>query len=100
MDQFWQWPEPMEPGMDNETTDATETTDTAGTDGLNAEQREATHPLPGHLDAEQKRELRHLAGVGLQEPYGADAAAVDPLGSWTGVPADPAETPTQDADDL
>ena len=24
----------------------------------------------------------------------------DVLGSWTGVPADPAETPVQDADDL
>ena len=24
----------------------------------------------------------------------------DPLGSWTGVPADPAERPVQDADDL
>ena len=24
----------------------------------------------------------------------------DPLGSWTGVPADPFETPVQDADDL
>ena len=98
MDQFWQWPEPMEPGMEPNTTDAAETT--GETDGLNAEQREATHPLPGHLDADQKRELRHLAGVGLQEPYGADAAAADPLGSWTGVPADPAESPTQDADDL
>ena len=25
---------------------------------------------------------------------------VDPLGSYTGVPADPEETPVQDADDL
>ena len=24
----------------------------------------------------------------------------DPMGSWTGTPADPAETPQQDADDL
>lgn len=24
----------------------------------------------------------------------------DPLGSWTGTPADPGETPQQDADDL
>ena len=24
----------------------------------------------------------------------------DPLGSWTGTPADPGETPTQDVDDL
>ena len=24
----------------------------------------------------------------------------DPLGSWTGVPADPAETPVLDADDI
>ena len=29
-----------------------------------------------------------------------DNAATDPLGSWTGSPADPGETPTQDADDL
>ncbi len=29
-----------------------------------------------------------------------DNAATDPLGSWTGSPADPGETPIQDADDL
>ena len=27
-------------------------------------------------------------------------SATDPLGSWTGVPADEGEEPTQDADDL
>lgn len=29
-----------------------------------------------------------------------DSAATDPLGSWTGTPADPDEAPTQDVDDL
>lgn len=28
------------------------------------------------------------------------AENTDPLGSWTGVPADPMDTPVQDADDL
>ena len=28
------------------------------------------------------------------------AAKTDPQGSWTGTPADPYETPVQDADDL
>lgn len=33
---------------------------------------------------------------------GADmmSLAADPLGSWTGLPKDPLETPEQDADDL
>lgn len=28
------------------------------------------------------------------------SAKTDPLGSWTGTPADPNEVPVQDADDL
>ena len=30
----------------------------------------------------------------------AQQSGTDPQGSWTGVPADPEETPVQDADDL
>ena len=56
--------------------------------------------LPGDLDEQAQRELQSLAGINVQEPYGPQAAVNDPLGSWTGVPEDPYEQPTQDADDL
>ena len=56
--------------------------------------------LPGDLDEQAQRELQSLAGITVQEPYGPQAAVNDPLGSWTGVPEDPYEQPTQDADDL
>ena len=56
--------------------------------------------LPGELDEQAQRELQSLAGINVQEPYGPQAAVNDPLGSWTGVPEDPYEEPTQDADDL
>lgn len=54
------------------------------------------------------RALRSMTGLTLQDPYGPGlspgvrspmASKEDPLGSWTGTPAD-ADTPTQDADDL
>ena len=35
----------------------------------------------------------------LMEPQ-PEQIAVDPMGSYTGVPADPTENPIQDADDL
>ena len=56
--------------------------------------------LPGDLDEQAQRELQSLAGINVQEPYGPQMAVNDPLGSWTGVPEDPYEQPTQDADDL
>ena len=56
--------------------------------------------LPGDLDEQAQRELQSLAGINVQEPYGPQVAVNDPLGSWTGVPEDPYEQPTQDADDL
>lgn len=37
----------------------------------------------------------------LDREYGPDEPKVfDPLGSYTGLPADPVERPVQDADDL
>ena len=56
--------------------------------------------LPGDLDEQAKRELQSLAGINVQEPYGPQAAVTDPLGSWTGVPENANEIPTQDQDDL
>lgn len=37
------------------------------------------------------------SGIGLN---GTDTVYTDPMGSYTGVPADPTEKPVQDADDL
>ena len=56
--------------------------------------------LPGDLDEQAQRVLQSLAGITVKEPYGPQVAVIDPLGSWTGVPEDPYEQPTQDADDL
>ena len=35
-----------------------------------------------------------------ETPYVMQQPDTDPLGMWTGVPADPDEVPVQDADDL
>ena len=69
-------------------------------DDFSVELEFTARELPGDLDEQAQRELQSLAGINVQEPYGPQAAVNDPLGSWTGVPEDPYEQPTQDADDL
>ena len=69
-------------------------------DDFSVELEFTARELPGDLDEQAQRELQSLAGINVQEPYGPQAAVNDPLGSWTGVPEDPYEKPTQDADDL
>lgn len=84
---------------------------------------EGADALPGELPpAERMTELANLAGFDVQEPYAPtpapdvadlprpiadkletenpDASHNDPLGSWTGVPEELGEIPTQDQDDL
>ncbi|MDD6319598.1 MAG: hypothetical protein PUA63_01885 [Oscillospiraceae bacterium] len=84
---------------------------------------EGADMLPGVLPAEEEQEKSDLfSGLSAQEPYGPaaahrtgrtlnrrDGAIVpetplpsenDPLGSWTGVPENANEIPTQDQDDL
>ncbi len=36
----------------------------------------------------------------MQEEISDRQSTTDPLGSWTGIPANPYEEPVQDADDL
>ena len=69
-------------------------------DDFSVELEFTARELPGDLDEQAQRELQSLAGINVQEPYGPQVAVNDPLGSWTGVPEDPYEKPTQDADDL
>ena len=69
-------------------------------DDFSVELEFTARELPGDLDEQAQRELQSLAGINVQEPYGPQVAVNDPLGSWTGVPEDPYEQPTQDADDL
>lgn len=67
-------------------------------DDFSVELEQTARELPGDLDEQARQELQGLAGLAVQEPYGP--AVTDPLGSWTGVPENPDEIPTQDADDL
>ena len=69
-------------------------------DDFSVELEFTARELPGDLDEQAQRELQSLAGINVQEPYGPQVAVNDPLGSWTGVPEDPYEQATQDADDL
>ena len=51
-----------------------------------------------------KRESRKVRSPNVPTPQNVfdiwGMKAVDPMGSYTGVPADPMEQPVQDADDL
>lgn len=47
-----------------------------------------------------KRYFPILVPGGPMAQGGLDPTVTDPLGSYTGVPKDPYETPVQDADDL
>lgn len=69
-------------------------------DDFSVELEFTARELPSDLDEQAQRELQSLAGINVQEPYGPQVAVTDPLGSWTGVPENPYEEPTQDADDL
>lgn len=44
--------------------------------------------------------IKKLGEEIAREFINPDTLRCDPLGSWTGTPADPGEKPTQDADDL
>ena len=44
--------------------------------------------------------IKKLGEEIAQEFVTRETIKTDPMGSWTGTPADPMETPTQDADDL
>lgn len=44
--------------------------------------------------------IKKLGEEIAQEFITRDTIKVDPLGSWTGTPADSDDVPTQDADDL
>lgn len=45
-------------------------------------------------------EIPRLVDMPNPDDYQMPNALLDPLGSWTGVPANPWEKPVQDADDL
>ena len=69
-------------------------------------QRVASPPRKGAdtMDKPVKNEKRYLPSTDPMAKAMAmthcQSAKTDPLGSWTGVPADPEEQPVQDADDL
>ncbi len=44
--------------------------------------------------------IKKLGEEIAREFINPDTLHADPLGSWTGTPADPDDKPTQDADDL
>lgn len=44
--------------------------------------------------------MKHKEHKVQTQPQDFQAQKTDPQGSWTGVPADPYDTPVQDADDL
>lgn len=57
-------------------------------------------PGEGFVPNSGPKDLTGQNGLALQQGVDLMAPAADPLGSWTGVPADPYEVPEQDADDL